>query len=466
MRRTALNVFVVSLFLCLILQFSLFANGSQEEGEAVAAVDTIRIWTVSGAVKDVHTAMIDEYNSSDGEEKGIQIEYTNYGDDYTNILKVALAADQGPDIFKRISSDVKAMIDRGWILPIDDMPGGPELIEKYEGYLVPLQNVFDGKTYSLPYSTQTFKLVYNKDLFKKAGIVDEEGNAKPPVTWDEVVDAAKKITAKGEETEYGYMMPLKWGGYPFWALLTTSSASYGDIGYNYEKGKFDFTKLAPIFKALIQMREDGSVFPGAEGLDNDTARAHFSEGNVGMMMGVSWDVGVFNDQFPAKCDWGAAAIPVVDPNDRYKEYGRPSDFLVLGTPSLEYPKKALDVYAFMQGDEMLSEMYSKGKLIPYKKAIVEMTDDKPTATGFADFADMSDVYLYPPGPRGFADKVIEGDSYKIVFQKIILGMVDIEEGLADITERRNEALEKVVENGTINLQDYIIEDWYEKNRLE
>ncbi|UKI35906.1 MAG: hypothetical protein L6V93_17925 [Clostridiales bacterium] len=53
-------------------------------------------------------------------------------------------------------------------------------------------------------------------------------------------------------------------------------------------------------EAIMQIKSDGSYYPGAEGIDNDPARARFAEGNIGMKIGYSWDVGVLNDQFPCK----------------------------------------------------------------------------------------------------------------------------------------------------------------------
>ena len=40
----------------------------------------------------------------------------------------------------------------------------------------------------------TAPCVYNKDLLKRAGLVDEKGEAKPPKDWDELREYAKKLT--------------------------------------------------------------------------------------------------------------------------------------------------------------------------------------------------------------------------------------------------------------------------------
>jgi len=55
-----------------------------------------------------------------------------------------------------------------------------------------------GKIYGVPFGglggAYVMTLFYNKDLFTKAGIVDENGEPKPPQTWEEFVEVAQKLT--------------------------------------------------------------------------------------------------------------------------------------------------------------------------------------------------------------------------------------------------------------------------------
>jgi len=97
-------------------------------------------------------------------------------------------------------------------------------------------------------------------------------------------------------------------------ILHAAVPSSGSEGFDPKTGKFDYSVLKPVLETVMGIKEDGSFYPGAEGLDNDPARARFAEGNIGMKFAWSWDVGVFNDQFAAKCDWGVAPIPVEDKN--------------------------------------------------------------------------------------------------------------------------------------------------------
>ncbi|MBR4835412.1 MAG: extracellular solute-binding protein, partial [Clostridia bacterium] len=53
----------------------------------------------------------------------------------------------------------------------------------------------DGKLYSLPISKSTEVLYYNIDALKAAGVVDADGNAAPPTTWEEMAIACEKLKA-------------------------------------------------------------------------------------------------------------------------------------------------------------------------------------------------------------------------------------------------------------------------------
>ncbi len=56
------------------------------------------------------------------------------------------------------------------------------------------KNYTNQPVYFLPWTIGTMILGYRADLFKEAGIVDENGNPKAPQTWEEFLDAAKKLT--------------------------------------------------------------------------------------------------------------------------------------------------------------------------------------------------------------------------------------------------------------------------------
>jgi len=85
----------------------------------------------------------------------------------------------------------------------------------------------DSELYGVPFHNSTPLLYYNVEHFKEAGL----DPAKPPRTWAEMVDAAKKLT-KGDRS--GFMMPA---GYDYlgW-LMEAFSMSNGGRYFNEDYG--------------------------------------------------------------------------------------------------------------------------------------------------------------------------------------------------------------------------------------
>lgn len=413
--------------------------------------ETITVWTDSASTKEVMNELIQNYNNTEGKEKGIQIDYQVYGDNYTQMLDLAISSDQQPELFKAQGGVLETYASSGKVMSIEDLPGGQEYLKKFDGLLTHTDHIFGGKTYAVPYSVNTVGLLYNKDLFKKAGIVDENGEAKPPVTWDELCEDAKKIT-NPQEKVYGIALPLKWEAYYDWEMRFPFFSTVGDDFFNHKSGKFDFASYKPALEWLLQIKNDNSYFPGAEGLDNDTARAQFAEGRVGMKFGAVWDVGVFNDQFVAKMDWGVAPMPKAEADSPNLQFALSTSNLCVGsTASKKDLSKVMAVFDWMHSDEVLAKLYEESMVIPYDPKIMEKAEREPNQKGWKEFAALLDVsknVTLQPNLK------IEGIDYKQVFSKIWVGELGIDEGLADLDTRYNAALDKAVADGSVDLQQY------------
>ena len=429
------------------------APQATKEAATPTKVDTVSIWTGEGHTKDLMTTKVEEFNNTTGKEKGIKIDYRVYGSDYKKVLDLAIQSGQSPDLFLLVSGK-SPYITAGDIIPFEELAGSADFLKPYKSYLFEPDNIYQGKTYLLPYALTTVKLVYNKDLFKKAGIVDKSGNPTPPKTWDEVAKYAKMISDKGAGKEFGFGLPMKWGGFWPWYIQQMFTSSVGHMFYDISKGKYDFTSYKPAMEWLLKIKQDNSYFPGPEGLDNDPARAQFSEGKIGMMASASWDVGVYHDQFPAKIDWGVTDVPVLNPQVRYKEFAASTLGLAVGkkAKSIE-ASKVLEVLKWYHSDTMLANMYEESKYIPYKPEIVKLAKKEPVKKGWKEFANVSVSAPARSGPDEFLK--VEGDNFKAVMEKIWFGKVSIDEGLADLDKRYNAAKDKAVSESKFDPKIYI-----------
>ena len=90
----------------------------------------------------------------------------------------------------------------GTIVPMTGFEGARELSEEiFEGAQEPL--IVDGEIYGYPIRANSIQLVYNKKMFREAGLDPE----KPPKTFEELAEYAEKLTKRddnGNVLVYGY----------------------------------------------------------------------------------------------------------------------------------------------------------------------------------------------------------------------------------------------------------------------
>jgi len=422
-----------------------FASGQDEAPEGPVTIDW---WTHQRHDLEYVTKMVDVFNDK---QDRIEVILTSHTEGMGEAVNLAYESDTAPDTMSSVP-DVTSYIELQRILPVEDYLTEGQL-SKFEPYRMPHVNTFDGKYYSLPNVGFTFRLIWNKDLFEAAGLDPES----PPETYSEVIEAAQVITEYGatqEPKKYGFMLPTT-ETWIWFQYVDTLAAIAGQWHYDYEKGDYQYVNHEPILDFYMTMQEEGTLFPGGLQLNNDPARAQFSEGNVGMMIAASWDVGVFNDQFPAKIEWGVAPLPMPDA-------GRGGANLMTGGASFwlgsqaEYPELAAEWLYYMVDDEYMYGYYSGGYGIPIRPEVAENAPEQPDIYGFAGFATTEFDSFYPPTPPGLR---LEGQDRGNVYNSIRSGGSDMVEALLDLDERMNAAQDEAEANDQFELDEFTTDDW-------
>ena len=219
-------------------------TNTEEDGFTV-----VNVWAGDPHARAAYDIAVSEFNETIGKEKRIKLVYESK-DNISDALTVALKTNQAPQIFS--SGDVAEYAEQGYITPLDDLNGGKELIEKMQKYLIEGKQVYKGKTYSLPYASTTRGIIYNKDMFKEAGLVDENGEPTPPKTMQEVREYAKILTDKSKG-KYGIIFPMKWLGLFDCDILPVVVASTGTDGFDYTTGEYDYSgykEVLEIYKEI------------------------------------------------------------------------------------------------------------------------------------------------------------------------------------------------------------------------
>ncbi len=440
---------ILSLILCLGCLFG--CGGGVDKNAQKPAADsddvTITVWSTEAGAQSIYEELVNDWNATSGDEKNIFIDYVTTTD--SKQIDVAQQSGQLPHLFSVSGNQRKKFIEQGDVLALDDLPGGKEFIEEFGQEGIEGTTLINGKTYGVQPNVKTAGLAYNKDLFKKAGIVDKNGEAKAPETLEDVKEYAKKITALGGGV-YGFAFPLKFGiSYTIGSPLSSyydnnykeTAAAYTDL----DNLTVDYSGYKEMYQWILDMKKDGTLFPGAETLDNDTARAYFAAGTIGMIPAISWDVAVYNDQFKAECDWDICQYPGPEGKEVIYHWNQRGGLRLIGKTAAEKnPAETMEVIKFLYSDEVRAELFERGINLSSKRDVLDIVDKSKIDPRFLKFGEFVDE------EKRYAENeayTLEGDTWDTLFQKVWMGDLTLDAAIKDLSTRATTALNRAVSKG-------------------
>lgn len=112
--------------------------------------------------------------------------------DYDTKIRTMLAGGEAPDVMSLDGPNLAAFAQQGVLLPLDDYmmtDGDVEDISK------PVLDslTYEGKIYAAPLNDSSVAMYYNKKMFEEKGIPLPSKNPDEAWTWEQVLDAAKKL---------------------------------------------------------------------------------------------------------------------------------------------------------------------------------------------------------------------------------------------------------------------------------
>lgn len=267
------------------------ANGTDDGAK-------LTLWTRAPLERQAKL-LVKAYNASHKN----QVELTVVpNDDY--VAKVGAAAGSGglPDLFAADIVYVPNWVKQGLFTDITEQIDGLDYKDQInKGHLD--AGTLDGKEHVLPFVLDLSMLMWNKELFKEAGLDPE----KAPSTLAEFADAAEKVQKLNKPDTYGTATGLNCGGCLVFTWFPSIWAS-GDQVMNEDgtEALLDSDSAKAVYDTWKGLEDAGAVLPSSTDEAGPTWTAAFSEGKVGVM------------PFPATLlssldfDAGVAGIPGVD----------------------------------------------------------------------------------------------------------------------------------------------------------
>ncbi len=358
------------IFLCMAVLIS--CDSVKKPTENNEEYTTINIWLADNHISDVMDELVKLYNEEEGKKEGIRIEYKSFGDEYDVVHATVCATKNEPEIMSFPTNCTLSQLQKNeWITKIESLEGGAEFLKGRDEKRL-LKG--SGGTYAERLSYEIYKIVYNRDLFKKYGITDEAGQARPPGTWEEAAEIADVISEGGED--YGIVLPMRDSSF-FWNshLIKPFEPQLGSY-YDEETGRYDFSIYEKAFSGFFtRLRRDKSYYPNPEWIDNDNARKLFADGRIGMKIATFYDMSAFNDLYSIGFDWGVAELPPFEASaEKPKAYAYETigfAYITNAVNRLRDPSDAMKVFSWLMSEGVQSELYSNGKYL--------MSDEKVTA---------------------------------------------------------------------------------------
>ncbi|MEV7449848.1 extracellular solute-binding protein [Streptomyces nigra] len=274
------------------------ACGGDDSGSDSSGPVTITWWDTSNATNEAPTyqALVKEFEAAN---KDVKVKYVNVPfDQAQNKFDTAAGSKGAPDILRSEVGWTPAFAKKSFFLPLDGTEALAEQ-DKFKSNLLE-QAKYEGKTYGVPFVTDTLALVYNKALFEKAGITEA------PKTWDDLKKAA--ATIKGKTGVDGY-----WGSTQ---AYYAQSFLYGEGTDTVDAGAKKITVNSPEAKKAYGTWL--SLFDGKGLHKADTtadAYAHiqdaFVNGKVAAIVQGPWEITNFykGSAFKDKSNLGIATVP-------------------------------------------------------------------------------------------------------------------------------------------------------------
>lgn len=209
----------------------------------------------------------------------------------SNIIKVALASDTGPDVFQRDipPSYHQPLVDANLVVAMDDYYKSHQNLQKVFPWAKKRATI-NGKVWGVPHEVEFIPIFYNKGVFEKVGITK-----LPSSSYDEFLTLCKTMKDAGTQplglagrsrTQPGHL-------YSILAMLTVGKEGFERILY--EEGRWDQEGMVEAATRMKELLDLGYLAKDAVAQEGPAVQAAFAAGRYAMWPTGTWSMAGFED---------------------------------------------------------------------------------------------------------------------------------------------------------------------------
>ncbi|MFI6291039.1 extracellular solute-binding protein [Nonomuraea sp. NPDC050790] len=272
---------------CVAVSAASACGASPTSGSAPTATAdkpaSITVWLQPEA-QDTWPEALKAANDTFTAKTGVQVkvETQQWGDHLTK-LDTALAGDSPPDVVELGNTEMARYMAAG---AFADLTGDKSRFENSATWVRSLTDsaTFEGRLYGVPYYGGSRAVIYNKELFEKAGVTET------PQTIDELIAAGEKLMAanRGNPNFSAFYLPGRYS----WAGPGSFVEGFGGKVAVQEGGKWRGTLSSPQAVAgLTKFKELAGKLSRADKRGDDSKQDQtFAQGNAAMLLGLGREV--------------------------------------------------------------------------------------------------------------------------------------------------------------------------------
>ncbi|MDD9271727.1 ABC transporter substrate-binding protein [Paenibacillus sp. GCM10023248] len=334
--------------------------------------------------------------------------------DIKNKLLLGAAGNQVPDIVWIDNPDHQAFAAAGILADITKEVGEWGQADKY--FSGPWSStMYKGKNYGVPVGSNDLALYYNVDMLKAAGV-------NPPKTWDELKEAAKKLT---KPNVYGFAM----------TAVKTEEGTFQFLPLMYQSGSdiptFDSAGTIEAAQLMKDMISGGYMSKEVINQKQSDTVVQFSTGKVAMMINGPWQIPLLRKE--GKVNWDVVELPI------NKQGGT-----ILGgenwaiTAASKHKDISFDIIKFANEPDRLKEFTKAAGRLPSREDYLMdpfWQDDKQMKV-FADAMKVAKARAYGPSYPKISEAI------QNMMQEVITGAKTPEAAVKDAGVKINPLLQK------------------------
>jgi sn-glycerol 3-phosphate transport system substrate-binding protein len=416
-------------------------------GKDVKPAATINWWhAMTGVNGDALNKIVDGFNKSQSAIKVVPVFQGTY-DDLLSKLNTALASNAAPALVQVYDIGQAYMRDSGAIVPMqafidrdkfDTSDFEPAVINYYK---------YQDQLQSMPFNASSAILLYNVDAFKAAGL----DPAKPPLTFSEITDAAKKLTKKdasGQTTQYGFGPSIY--GWLFEQLMATSASPYADNGNGRDNRATKVVYNSAAGKAILDWWKagiDGGYFYNP-GQDNAGATNAFNAGKTAMYIESTATIRGSINAIAGKFQLGTGLYPRPDskPATGGNIIGGASLYIMKSRPA-EEQQAAWEFVKYVLSPAVQAQWQSDTGYFPIVKKAYDEGPSKDWSTKYPQFLTAINEIRNSPQNRSTNGAVLgvmpqaRARTQKMI-ESVLLGQATTQAALDAAVADMNDAIDK------------------------